>query len=58
MLYPILKLLALLMLVAGINAHFRTQQHNRKYKNTNPELVKLDSMITKEIDSLVVTFKK
>ena len=54
----ILKLIFMLMFVAGLNNHFKHQQYNRRFKNTNPELVKYDSLITAEIDSLIVTFEK
>lgn len=59
MIGPALKYLFIAFCVAILNAHFNKQQHERRYKNTNPELIKhVDSLAVKEIDSLVVTFKR
>lgn len=53
-----LKFIFWLIVIAGINEGFKDWKRRARYKNTNPELVKLDSLISKEIDSLIVTYKK
>ena len=53
----ILKLLFMLLFVGGLNAAFKDWKHRSRYKNTNPEIVKYDSLVTAEIDSLITTTK-
>lgn len=49
----ILKLIFLLIAVAGLNQHFLDQRKHRMYKNTGQ--LQYDSLIIHKVDSLLIT---